>query len=184
MTRSQPSSLILALLRFVASENEPLAGDLAEEWRRGRSGVWFWRQMLGALVVTAWAAWRTRTDEPAGLCLVARTPLDRPSRSLELIDTATINLGGIRVRGIGGLGLIAIIMLITIVLPQAWFLVLAGLTGGVIFGVAAIIRRRNCGLSGPDDSAPLTLFGSQGPDASLPGKATVRDAGTIRLATV
>jgi hypothetical protein len=155
MIRSQPSFLVLALLRFIATENEALAGDLAEEWRRGRSTRWVWRQLLRALVVVSW---QKRRAKPAELRLVATAPLAPPSHSFPLIDPATINLSGIKVRGIGGLGLLAIIVLITIVMPQAWFFVLAGLTGGVVIGVITIFRRRDRGLAGPGDSAPLSLF--------------------------
>jgi hypothetical protein len=37
------------------NSNEALAGDLVEEVRCGRSAVWYWRQVLGALA-------RTRLD--------------------------------------------------------------------------------------------------------------------------
>ena len=182
MTRSQPSSLILALLRFVASGNEALAGDLIEEWRRGRPSRWFWRQLLVALVAASWASWRTHSAQPEIIHLIGDAPFDRSSRSLDLIDPATINLSGIKVRGIGGLGLLAAILLITIVIPQAWFLVLAGLTGGIIVGVATILRRHDRGLSGPEDSAPLTLFGSHESSERVP--VNTPNAGVIRLATV
>ena len=60
MNRSQPSSLVRALLRFVESENEALAGDLAEEWRAGRPRTWLWRQLVQAVFTTIW---RKRTSE-------------------------------------------------------------------------------------------------------------------------
>ena len=174
MIRSQPSSLVLALLRFIETENEALAGDLAEEWRSGRSAGWFWRQLLRALVVVSW---QKRSSKPAALRLVAMVPIDPPNHAFPLIDPATMNLSGIKVRSIGGLGLLAIIGLITIVMPQAWFLVLAGLTGGVVFGVIAIVRRRDRGLAGPGDSAPLSLFhSSDGRDSATRIETTHSDA--------
>jgi hypothetical protein len=75
-----------------------------------------------------------------------------------LIDPATMNLRGVRVASVGGGGLLGVVLLITIVVPQAWFLVLAGLTGGVVIGVITIVRRRDRGLAGPSDSTPLSLF--------------------------
>lgn len=35
----------------VGRENEALAGDLLEEFRRGRSASWYWRQVLVAIVI-------------------------------------------------------------------------------------------------------------------------------------
>ena len=48
-----PSPLVVALLRFVASENEALAGDLAEELIAGKSRRWFWSQLRRAVFVVA-----------------------------------------------------------------------------------------------------------------------------------
>ena len=93
-----------------------------------------------------------------------------------------MNLRGFRVRGVGGGGLLGIVMLITIVLPQAWFVVASGIAGGVIIGVAMIVRRHARGLTGPDDSAPLTLFGDHDTDA--PVTVDTRRSDVARLATV
>jgi len=30
---------------------ESLLGDLIEQYRQGRSGIWYWRQVLGAILV-------------------------------------------------------------------------------------------------------------------------------------
>lgn len=180
MIRSQPSSIVLTLLRFIETENEALAGDLAEEWRAGRSTRWFWRQLLPALVVVSW---QRRSSKPVSLGLVPSVPLGPPDHSFPLIDPATINLSGIKVRGIGGLGLLAIIGLITIVMPQAWLLVLTGLTGGVVVGVVAIVRRRNRGLSGPEGSAPVSLFHTSD-DGEGPVAAEKSEHGVVQLLTV
>jgi hypothetical protein len=93
-----------------------------------------------------------------------------------------MNLRGFRVRGVGGGGLLGIVMLITIVLPQAWFVVLAGIGGGVVIGVALIVARHTRGLAGPDDSAPLTLFGAGHIRGSVP--VDPRRSDVVRLATV
>ena len=179
MIRSQPSFLVLALLRLVESENEALAGDLAEEWRAGRPTGWFWRQLMQAVLAVAW---RKRRSEPAVLRTVTAMPFERHEPTFGLIDPATMNLRGFRVRGVGGAGLLGIVMLITIVLPQAWFLVLAGIGGGAVIGVATIVRRHARGLAGPDDSAPLTLFGSKDIPSCLPVHTQRSDV--ARLATV
>ena len=159
MNRSQPSSLVRALVRFVESENEALAGDLAEEWRGRRPRTWLWRQLVQAVFTTAL---RKRTSEDAVL--------------------ATMNLRGFRVRGVGGGGLLGIVMLITIVLPQAWFVVAAGIGGGVVIGIAMIFRRHARGLTGPDDSAPLSLFGAH--DTNVSASVHTRRSHVARFATV
>ena len=43
------SALALWLLGHLAPRNEPLAGDLLEQFRAGRSVVWLWSQLLYAI---------------------------------------------------------------------------------------------------------------------------------------
>ena len=52
MTKSQPPRLATWLLRrFVSgARNEPLLGDLVEEYRAGRSRIWLWGQVLVTIV--------------------------------------------------------------------------------------------------------------------------------------
>ena len=51
MTEEQPPALATWLLKRAARGNEALVGDLLEEYRRGRSAVWYWRQVLTTVVV-------------------------------------------------------------------------------------------------------------------------------------
>jgi preprotein translocase subunit SecY len=51
MTEQQPPALATWLLKRAARGNEPLVGDLLEEYRRGRSALWYWRQVLTTVVV-------------------------------------------------------------------------------------------------------------------------------------
>jgi hypothetical protein len=75
-----------------------------------------------------------------------------------MLDPATMNLSGIKVKGIGGLGLIAMVVLVTLTMPAAWWLAAMGLAGGIILGVLLVIRRRRIGLSSSDGGGPLSLF--------------------------
>ena len=60
MTASRPPSAAAWLLEHLGGENEALAGDLLEEFRRGRSAAWYWRQVLVAIVVSqSKALWLT-----------------------------------------------------------------------------------------------------------------------------
>ena len=46
MTVKQPPAFATWLLKRAARGNEALVGDLLEEYRQGRSAVWYWRQVL------------------------------------------------------------------------------------------------------------------------------------------
>ena len=45
-----PPRLPTWLLGCLDASCDPLVGDLYEEWRRGRSVGWFWRQSAGVLL--------------------------------------------------------------------------------------------------------------------------------------
>lgn len=49
----KPQTPVLAtwLLERFGTHNQPLIGDLMEEYRRGRSVLWYWTQVLAAIVV-------------------------------------------------------------------------------------------------------------------------------------
>jgi hypothetical protein len=72
MSARHPSRLALAVLgRFVAGD-DPLTGDLIEEFHQGRSRSWLWRQVLWAVVHRSGAPRVHRGSEVArGLLAVA-----------------------------------------------------------------------------------------------------------------
>ena len=51
--RTHPPRLATLLLRGLAPPNDPLAGDLAEEFAAGRSASWYWRQ-VGSAIAGGW----------------------------------------------------------------------------------------------------------------------------------
>lgn len=71
-TRRKPWRV--ALLPHLLGDNEPLVGDLVEEWPR-RSSAWFWRQVMFAVfaraVTGAWATLREPQRLGGGLASVA-----------------------------------------------------------------------------------------------------------------
>ncbi|MEO7192155.1 MAG: hypothetical protein ABI051_13975 [Vicinamibacterales bacterium] len=68
-----------------------------------------------------------------------------------------INMSGIPVNGIGGLGLLTVIVFITLVLPQAWWLTVVGVAGGIVLGTMLVLSRRRHGIS-PDDNGDRSVF--------------------------
>jgi hypothetical protein len=48
MTPQNPPRLATALLTLIARPNAALVGDLHEQFQRGRSRGWYWRQVAGA----------------------------------------------------------------------------------------------------------------------------------------
>ena len=52
MSRSQPPAIPTRLLRrfYAGPSGEAVAGDLIEQYRTGRSRVWYWRQVFGAIL--------------------------------------------------------------------------------------------------------------------------------------
>jgi len=70
-----------------------------------------------------------------------------------------INMSGIPVAGVGGLGLVAIAAMMTYVLPEAWLIVAFGAIGGVLLGVVLVLfGRRARPSSGPSGADPAILF--------------------------
>jgi hypothetical protein len=163
MKRAAMPSIADPLLSFVASEHPALAGDLVEERLAGRSRRWFWIQLIAAVLL---AAWTRRRYRPIVVRLVTATPYDRPDRERGLLDPAMIILTGTYVRSVGGLSLLALVVLTTIAMPQTWLLAAAGLAGGVVLGIVLIRRRQGIGLSGPRGSGPLRLSEPTRPDAA------------------
>jgi hypothetical protein len=144
MTRRPPPRLAVALLERFVPDSEPLAGDLVEEHARRQSAGWFWWQVVGALAVAATHA----RVEIRPLRLVREQPLDALERTIRWQRRVRpVNLTASPVPGAGGLGLLVLLGLLTIVDPRLWSIVISGWCAGVLMGVALITRQR--GLSRP-----------------------------------
>ena len=133
--------IALALLRRLAERNEPLAGDLLEEFQKRQCRLWLWSQILIAL---AMGSFRQRRI-PIGLNL---TPVD-PAVAEWLMDRALgpkkINLSAPG-EGIGGLGMMVLGFMLSTVVPDVWWFVLGGIASGVVLGVMKTYARRNHAL--------------------------------------
>jgi hypothetical protein len=58
--RRHPPRLASLLLARLAPDNEALHGDLEEEFARGRTSAWYWRQVMGAIALQGPLAVRAR----------------------------------------------------------------------------------------------------------------------------
>ena len=58
--RPRPPRLATLLLETLVPDNEPLRGDLEEEYARGRGRTWYWRQVFGSIAVQGPLAVRAR----------------------------------------------------------------------------------------------------------------------------
>ena len=135
MTRRDPPRLALALLERVVSDSDPLAGDLIEEFARRQSRLWFWWQVLTAVA----GAWLEEPYEIRPLRLVDLQPADAVERSRRLHHRMrAVNLSASPLPGIGGLGLVILACLVTMVAPAAWWALLASALFGVLMAVALV----------------------------------------------
>jgi hypothetical protein len=86
-----------------------------------------------------------------------------------------INISGVPVAGVGGLGLVAMAVLVSVVMPAARWAMLAGLAGGVALGVVLVVARRHIKSKGPSGTDPKILFRALPPD--LPGAPRAKGDG-------
>ena len=151
MTRLHPPRLANLLVQRLALDNEPLAGDLVEEFRRRQSRLWLWRQLIVALVMQALYA----PHPPVSLNLTPTDPVVAEwLMSKRLEKKRTINLTGSGVEGIGGLTMVILGFMMSMVVPAIWWFVVGGIGAGVALGVALVTTKRQ--VFRP--ARPLKLF--------------------------
>src|SRR4051812_19864024 len=78
--------------------------------------------------------------------------MTQPDRRVE------INISGVPVAGVGGLGLVAMAVLVSVYMPAAWWTMVTGLIGGVVLAAILIIARRGLSAGGSGPSDATTLF--------------------------
>jgi len=139
MRTSYPARVALSLLQRLAHRNEPLAGDLLEEFQRRQSAPWLWAQLLLAIAMGAFRQPRV----PVALNLtpidpiVAQWQMDR-----KLGIRKQVNLTGTPIEGVGGLSAVILGFLLSTVVPDVWWFVFGGITCGAALGTAMAYRRR------------------------------------------
>ena len=132
------SALALWLLGHLASRNEPLAGDLVEQFRGGRSVAWLWSQLLYAIFMGSFHQPRV----PVALNLTPIDPIVAEWLASRKLGPRRVNLSS-PVEGVGGLGLMMMGFLLSTVVPDVWWFVMGGIVCGLALGMTLAYRRRH-----------------------------------------
>ena len=132
------SAPALWLLGRLAHRNEPLAGDLVEQFRNGRSSTWLWAQVFCAIVMGAFRQPRV----PVALNLTPIDPIVAEWLMSRRLTPRRVSLSS-PVEGVGGLGLMMLGFLLSTVVPDVWWFVMGGIVCGVALGTLLAYRRRH-----------------------------------------
>ncbi len=92
-----------------------------------------------------------------------------------------INISGIRVSGIGGLGLVAMAAVVSFNMPAAGVTTGLGLAGGLLLSVALIAYRRHHVSRGPSGDDPTILFRTE---VAPPAPVGARPTDVAQLAAI
>lgn len=137
MTRRHAPRTPIALLEWLVPESSPLAGDLVEEFHRRQSVVWLWWQVLVAIA----ALFLEQPAEIRPLRLVDQQPMDALERTGQWNRRfRNVNLSASPIPGVGGLGLLVLCALVTLVMPGAWWGLAGSTIAGILLGIALIAR--------------------------------------------
>ena len=158
MTSTQPPRLAMALLDRYIPDNEPLAGDLAEGFAATGSRVWLWRQVLLAILLTALR--RDRRPRPLRLMDDAHSHA-AASWEQRRETLKPINITASPITGVGGLGLVALGVIVAVTRPGALVIVLGGVVGGALLGIVMVAISRHRMQSQPGGGSASVLFGRQ-----------------------
>ena len=153
MTRLDPPRLAVGLLARVLPADDPLAGDLLERYAATGSRLWLWRQVLMAIVLRGFVP-RDR-ERPLGLAEPSAALMEE--RFQPLAPFRAERLAASPVSGVGGLGLIALSVLLALFLSDVWLVLLMAVAGGVVLAATIATLRRRTMLTEPARSS-LSIF--------------------------
>lgn len=124
------------LLDRCLHDNEALAGDVLEEFEFRRSRVRLWRQVLVAI---GYAIFRRR--DPSRPLELSSGPLVSEQTISTGQGRRVVNLTASPLPGAGGLSVAALAMLMTVLVPDVWWILLAAAAAGAVVGIAMALLR-------------------------------------------
>lgn len=129
MTYAHPPRLARFLLRRFVSD-DGLAGDVLESADSLPAGA-FWKQVLVAIATDH----ASRRDDQRPIKLMSPGAAALPSPFIRSGRNRTVNITGTP-QGVpvGGLGLVSLALMVTIVSPQTWWLAVCAVAGGIALG--------------------------------------------------
>lgn len=138
MTSPRLPRLADVLVRRLALDNEPLAGDLVEEFQRRKSRLWLWRQLMAAFVMQALYA----PHPPVALNLTPTDPVVAEWLMGKRLDRKKhVSLTGTGIEGVGGLTMVMLGVMMSMVVPAIWWFVVGGIGAGVALGIVRLRTR-------------------------------------------
>lgn len=154
MSTHRPPRLGLAILNRLADRNEALAGDLVEGLRIKQSRLWFWRELAGAIVT---GGFRRAEIRPIRLVDFPTWQQPREDFAAKRRNLQTLGLSASPVEGIGGISIVMVIFLISLLEPVLWIVLAFGMILGMTVGAVRVYLRRNQ-RTAPDPPTGLVLF--------------------------
>jgi hypothetical protein len=143
------------LLDRCLHDNEALAGDVLEEFEFRRSRVWLWRQVLVAI---GYAMFRQR--DPSRPLKLSTGPLVSERTISTGQGRRVVNLTASPLPGAGGLSVAALVLLMTVLVPDVWWILLAAAATGAAFGIATALLRTRYSRPHPNREPGRTLIKS------------------------
>jgi len=155
-TPLNPPRLGAAILHRLADRNEALAGDILEGFRIKQSRLWFWREVIGAILTGAFR--RSIEVRPIKLVDFPSLPPVHEHFAAKRIRLQTLGLSASPVSGISGWTIVTLIALISALEPALWVMLAMGMGVGVAIGIGRVLYRRRHMTTPGADLTTVVLF--------------------------
>ena len=151
-----PPRLGADILHRLADRNDALAGDILEGFRIKQSRLWFWRELIGAILTGAFR--RSIEVRPIKLVDFPSLPPVHEDFAAKRIRLQTLGLSASPVSGISGWTIVTLIALISALEPALWVMLAMGMGVGVAIGIGRVIYRRRHMTTPGADLTTVVLF--------------------------